>query len=172
MTKLSKTKSQKYQIDQSGKIEQTQLDTVIAVVGEDKTFAVILRRSDKRILQTIFRSSQYSRFFAPLVFAATVAWLIKAAYLSGTIIIDQEYTGYEELILERISAYLKIIGFKDNVHLKFGHVGKLSKVHDFALKVAHKKKIANKILNLEEISALILTIKKDRDPDASGPRTV
>lgn len=45
-----------YQIDQSRKIEQTNKDTVLAI-SNGRTFTVLLRARDKRLLQSIYRVS-------------------------------------------------------------------------------------------------------------------
>lgn len=66
-----------YQIDQSGKIEQTSKVTVIAL-SNSKQASIILKAKDKRDLQGIFRQAGKPKVFTIQVFSALT-------YLLGTI---------------------------------------------------------------------------------------
>jgi len=64
-----KSTQTKYQIDQSGKIEQTNKVTIVAF-SNDKSGSVMLSASDKRALQEIYRKAGKPRVFPTQVFAA------------------------------------------------------------------------------------------------------
>ena len=143
-----------YQIDQSGKIEQTNLNTII-VLCNDNTTSVLFKRKSKRTLQEVFRNNKKQRFFPYLAFSALLAILLKLKLPRSRVIIDHEYLNYESLILERTNAYLKILGMKRHLYLQFGHVGKTSNAHNLASMVAKKKLKPSKTVTLEEILKLL-----------------
>ena len=66
-----------YQIDQSGRIEQTNLNTILAITDKNKQMAIIFDRKNKRTLQSIFRNQRKIRMFTILTFSALIAILIK-----------------------------------------------------------------------------------------------
>lgn len=156
-----------YQIDQSGKIEQTQVKTVVAITN-GQGVAVVLSSSNKRLLEQMFKQSKRPRLFPFLVFSALLAILIKKSQPKNKVIIDREYTGQENLILERSHYYLGLLEIKPLPHLEFGHVGKLSKSHMFAHDVATGKKKNFYQVTLKEVMQLILGTKKIGNP--RGPR--
>jgi len=71
-----------YQIDQSGKIEQTEKYTVLALSNENH-FAVILSAKNKRRLQEMFRILGAPRLFIDYVFAALVEEIWAVVCVSG-----------------------------------------------------------------------------------------
>lgn len=82
-----------YQIDQSGKIEQTNKKTVLAI-SNGKTYSVLLKAKDKRLLQDIFRTLfNKQRQFIYEVFSALLFILISNSKSEGRIVIDKEYPG-------------------------------------------------------------------------------
>ena len=149
-----KKKNTPYQIDQSGKIEQTNLNTII-VLCNDNIASVIFKRKSKRALQKIFRDNKKQRFFPYLAFSALLAILLKANIPKSRVIIDHEYLNYEHLILERTHSYLKTLGVKHAPSLQFGHIGKTSSAHNLAAQIARKKLVASKEVLLEEILKLL-----------------
>lgn len=66
--------------------------------------------------------------------------------------------GHENTIRERTLHFLQSLGTKDETIIEFGHVGKLSKAHDYAAKIGSKKVKADKIVTLEEILELVLEL--------------
>jgi len=150
-----------YQIDQSGKIEQTNLDTVIALSNDIQT-AIILPRKTKRIIKKIFREQGKSKIFIYLTFSALIFLLLKLFPPKKKVIIDKEYPGYEEFIKLNIINNFQKMKIPQLPVLGFGLVGKSSRAHDYANKIAKKIKKANKIVKLEEILKLILIKKRSR----------
>lgn len=147
-------KSAPYQIDQSGKIEQTDKNTIIVMCNGSIT-SVVFKKQSKRTLQELFKVNKKQRFFPYLTFSALLAILLKMKTPVNRVIIDHEYLNFENLILEKTNAYLKILGIKRHLHLRFGHIGKTSNAHNLASMVARKKLKPNKTVTLEEILKLL-----------------
>lgn len=148
-----------YQIDQSGKIEQTERNTVIACINSQE-ITILLKKSEKRRLQKIFINLEMKKFFPYLTFAALVALLLKKLKPKTRIVIDKEYFGHENLIEEKINIYLEQLGEKSLSSIEWGHVGKLSKAHNLGYLVAVNKKKPDIIVNAKEIMEVILGTKK------------
>lgn len=158
--KKVKTKSvkTKYQIDQSGKIEQTERNTVIACIN-GKQFTVLFKKEEKRKLQRVFKAANMQKLFPYVTFAALIALLFHKLLPKYKVIIDKEYFGHEVFIEERIEAFVNQLGSKIP-SIAFGHVGKLSKAHQLGYKVAVGKEKATLIVNADEILKVIFGTKK------------
>ena len=152
-------KTTNYQIDQSGKIEQTERHTVIACTN-GKLIIILLKRDEKRKIQRLFKMVGIQKLFPYLVFAALLAILIKKFDPHHKLIIDKEYLGHEELLAEKTKVYLQELGTKRTLHLEFGHVGKLSKAHNLAYQVAMGKRKPDIIVGASEVMKVILGTKK------------
>lgn len=141
-----------YEVDQSGKVEQTNLDTIL-VLTNDKSFSVVLKKRDKRIVQNWFKSKKIVRRFQYEIFSLLLAILLDVSKPKYLVNVDTEYQGFESVILERVNYYLKSLDFK-NYHIKFGHVGKTSKSHLLASKIVSKKQKPTKIITLKELKKI------------------
>lgn len=148
-----------YQIDQSGKIEQTERNTVIACINSQE-ITIFLKKSEKRKLQKVFISLEMKKFFSYLTFAALLALLIKKLKPKTKVIIDKEYFGHEELIEDKIKIYLEQLGEKSLPTIEWGHVGKASKAHNLAYLVAVAKRKPDLAVNAKELMEVILGTKK------------
>lgn len=153
-----KRKTATYQIDQSGKIEQTSLKTIIAI-SNDIQYSIVLPRKVKRLLQEIFRSQQRPRMFIYNTFAALIALLFIKTKPVSRVVIDKEY-GNEDLLKVRIFEYLKMHKVNYSPNIEFGLVGKSSPAHILAAKVANKKIRQNLFLSLEDITSFLWPTKK------------
>ena len=131
------------EIDQSGKIEETAKDTVIAFTDK-KGFkqSIKITAREKRKLQKFFRNLERPRFYTHKVFSVLIFLLIKD-YLHklDRIIIDPEYPGYEELLRNLIFELIQATddNFEKN-QITFKRVGKQSSVHDLAWHVFRRLK--------------------------------
>ncbi len=152
----------KYQIDQSGKVEQTERHTVIACTN-GKSITILLNKKDKRALQRLFRSIENERLFPYLTFAALLAILIVELDSKQQIIIDREYLSHEDLIEEKLNFYLEQMGVTTIPHITFGHVGKLSNAHNLAYRVAVGREKPTIIVGSKEVMGVILGTKKGRN---------
>ncbi len=151
----------KYEIDQSGKIEQTERDTVIACINGTE-ITIFLKKAEKRIIQKIFNTMDMHLLFPYLTFAALLALLIQKLQPKNKIIIDKEYIGHEILIEEKVTLYLEQLGVQNIPVLEFGHVGKLSAAHNLAYLVAVGKKEPDLVVNSKDVMEVIIGTKKDR----------
>ena len=150
-------KTQKYQIDQSGKIEQTNKVTIIAF-SNGKSGSVKLNARDKRYIQDIYRQAGKSKSFTLQVFSALLYLLFEKFRLEKTmVLIDKEYPGHEALIrsyLVQLAAKRGKIKLAPE-ELRFSLVGKGSNAHGVASK-AFKTNKADYSVKKEEVLALIL----------------
>lgn len=153
-----KNKKSKYQIDQSGKIEQTERNTVIACTNGTQ-ITVLLKKGEKRKLQKVFKAANMYKLFPYVTFAALVAILLKKLSPKYRVIIDKEYFGHEDFIEERIETFVTQMGGR-RVTISFSHVGKLSKAHQLGYKVAVGKENATSIVTANEVLKIIFGTKK------------
>ena len=100
------------------------------------------------------------KLFPYLTFSALIAMLIKHISPRHKVIIDREYTGHEEQIKERITAYCELLSMNNIPPIEFGHVGKTSKTHQFGYKVAIGKEKPTIITNAIEVLKLLFGTKK------------
>lgn len=146
----------KIEIDQSGHIEYTSHDTVIAF-SNSKRKAILLPAKGKRELQKIFRLAGKPKVFIFQVFAILICLLLKNEKGIDQIIIDTEYPGREA----EIKNYLLISADKLGVKIKadniqFRRIGKKSEAHWHGYYVFKKERIPEIKAELKEIIRLLL----------------
>ena len=150
-----------YQIDQSGKIEQTGKHTVIALSNNIQA-TVILKSKDKKALQEIYRKAGKPRAFVIQVFAALTYLLIeKAKIKEGLIYIDKEYPGHEDIIKSYIIQLInkRKIPTLYPGNIRFMLVGKRSPAHLLGYE-AYKKGKADFTISKEDILAMVLNYER------------
>jgi len=136
------------EIDQSGKVEQTEKDTVLCL-SNDHWDAVTIKARTKRQIQENFRRSGQTRNFIIFTFSAALAILIRRNLKSGKIIIDREYFGKEPVINELL---LEMLHSAKNIpDIYFYEIGKESQAHAIAHDIATKEIKTKKIVSFEEI---------------------
>lgn len=142
----------RYQIDQSGKIEQTNRDTVLCLSNREWD-AVLIKSKAKRQIQEIFRRHGQIRNYVLFTFCAGLSLLIKRNIKIKRIIVDKEYYGKDAIVKEILLQMLK--DSKKIPEIEFDYVGRTSKAHFRAKLVANKKVKVKQTLNekdlLEEI---------------------
>lgn len=143
-----KPKNMRHEIDQSGKVEETSQNTVVAV-SNSRNFAVIITAREKRKLQEHFRRNGIPSLFVYITFASLLIEVIKhtGAGVSTNILIDTEYPGHEKTIIKMVGRAINT----DTICLSWGFVGKKSKAHDLAYKVFTGKVKANVNVKSEKI---------------------
>jgi hypothetical protein len=142
----------KYQIDQSGKIEDTAKHTVIAY-SNDSVAAVLLSAREKRKLQEMFRLIGKPKLYIYAGFSVLTYILIEPKLKLGDraiFIIDKEYPGHDKTIQRLIQFFAN-----RNIEIRWQLLGKSSKAHDIAFKVYKKKLKIGKIIRAETIWRLI-----------------
>ena len=140
------------EIDQSGKIENTSKNTVIAF-SNGKSGSIFISAKDKREIQKIFRRIGKPKIFIYRTFAILIFILIKNNLKEiDTITIDEEYPGKGNLIKDYLIREIR----KVNPHfysgnILFKRIGKKSNAHSFGYltykgKISPSKKIKNREL--------------------------
>jgi len=135
----------KFEIDQSGKIEQTNKDTVLCISNKIWD-AVLIKARTKRQLQEIFRRNGQKRNYVLFTFCAAVSLLLKRVKEARFVRIDREYFGKEGVMKKIIKEMLG-----NEREITFVSVGRQSHAHFLAKEVFTKRKKAGKILKLEEL---------------------
>lgn len=138
------------EIDQSGKIEQTNVDTIIGL-SNDIQISIVLPRKLKRFLKHLFRERHEMKLFSVQIFSFCLAKLLTLYPSAKKVIIDTEYTGHDGLIKKLIESYLLKMKVNKNIPITFGYVGKSSRADDLCRKVGNKKIKPTAIIILEEI---------------------
>lgn len=143
----------KYQIDQSGKIEDTAKNTVIAYSnGTQKS--ILISKKIKRKLQEKFRLCGFSKLFIYYTFAVGIYFLIKDFKSRQSIVVDIEYQKKDKIILQIIKKLL-ILNSNPSHLISFCRIGNRPRVHYAAHDVFIGKKKADNILNFGEIMKAI-----------------
>ncbi len=141
------------EVDQSGKIEQTNWDTVLAF-SDSIAYAILIPAKVKRKAIDLLRSTgKRGKRLYLILFAAALYQLLKD-HLSQLelITIDIEYMGSEQdikLMLLNLIRQTHLDYPADNII--FGHVSKGSPAHKKALAVYRGNARADKTLTLEEL---------------------
>lgn len=143
------------EIDQSGKIEQTSFDTILALTNDIK-FTIILKKRDKRLIEKEFKKNKQKRLHVQITFATLLLIIIRKSKIKKSVLIDTEYPGYNNFIENFIESKLK----NHCPTIKFGFVGKESKSDILASQVAHKKIKPNYIVSANEVLRICLPKKK------------
>lgn len=142
------------EIDQSGKIEQLNTNTVVALAN-NLSSAIFISTSDKRKLFMRLRKSKiprnilYPQIFAILIYLATH----KLKLLPDVLLIDEEYTGKNKLIKEFLIKLITRTRPKWNGDIRFKLIGKLSPAHRLAWGI-HNKVIKTGFIKTREIEIL------------------
>lgn len=162
----------KIEIDQSGKIEETNKNTILAFSNGEKN-VIVITANIKRQLQEIFRRQGQPKLFIYRTFTAGIFLLVKP-YLGKItdITIDIEWTGKERLISDIFSEFIQKNNLPEKPILHFQLLGKESKAHILAWNIykalvrKSKKMQKPKIrkLTFKQLFSLALKfpIKKDR----------
>jgi hypothetical protein len=144
----------KIEIDQSGKIEFTSQQTVIADSGRVTT---CIYAKEKRYLKKHFRTLGKTSQFTITAFSALVALHVNFSDISnGTYVIDSEYLGHENKIIGLIKTYCKKLG-KDTRSISFQvkPVGKKSLSHLYAIETFRDMKRCTRCVTALDIIDLV-----------------
>jgi hypothetical protein len=129
----------KIEIDQSGKIENTNRKTVIAFSNSKNGVLVILPK-DKKAIQKYFRTIGKPKLFIHITFVTLIYFLIKSHIKTNDqIVIDREYPGYEKLIIRLFKDLIKNNTSVKGISVSIAQIGKKSPAHDLAWKELQKR---------------------------------
>lgn len=142
-----------YEIDQSGKVEDTNKLTVVAYAN-GKIKSVKIGSSEKQKLLAAMRILDYPKHnYVYKIFAALIYFLL-ADESVDFVVIDREYTGHEESITGVLTQLLNK-NCKNIPTIRFGNVGKSSPAHKAALDVFRGKKEADFVVSAKEVLGLL-----------------
>jgi len=147
----------KIEIDQSGKIENTNKNTIIAF-SDGKFKSIFISAKEKREIQKFFRRIGKPKIFIYKVFAILVFLLIKSEVKEiDAIIIDEEYPGKNSLIKNFLLQEIrKIKPDFDRGNIIFQKIGKKSRAHFLAYGIAVGKKKADIEVGAREILRMVV----------------
>lgn len=147
----------KYQIDQSGKVEDTNKLTIVAFAN-GKTKTLLITAVEKRKLLIAMRAiSPPKKTFIYKIFAGLIFLLIKNEKIDA-LIIDREYPGHEALI-RSILTVLFCKTHRDAPEIDFGEISRASKAHKIAIETFHNKRKPDMLIKARDVLYLF-TIKK------------
>lgn len=145
----------KYDIDQSGRIEETNRYTIIAIANKDYYYTLKINSDIKRQIQRIFIKQKRPKMFSIYGFCAGIIILIKESKIKNSVVsIDIEYDGYNKIIKEILISRLG-----RNIEFRFSNIGKQSFAHKYAYLTFKKKLKPCYIVNRFELENLMLKIK-------------
>ena len=140
-------------VDQSGKVENTKHDTVVAF-SNGIDYSVMIPATVKRDCLTALGSWGISDANRNALLFATMLFFLLRHYIDQlhTVVIDAEYQGQEPLIKDHLMNILRRAGYPVQRHqLTFGHIGKHAPAHKVALETFRRNRTPNLILSLEDI---------------------
>lgn len=135
-----------YFIDQSGKIEDTSKDTIVAMANGSQ-HSVRLSARTKRKIQEIFRKQGRRKQFIYITFSALILALLENSN-ANTVYVDDEYPGHGEYICSNIKRY-------SNIQAYVIQVGKSSNCYKLAYKTYKGKLEPDINLTENEIMKII-----------------
>ncbi len=141
------------EVDQSGKIEFTGDDTVLAYAN-GKQFSVLIPATVKRECLLVLREQGYSGdTLYTLLFATALFFLLKDDLSNlSRIVIDIEYTGREAQIKQHLYSLLERAGYGiEQERVEFALIGKQSSAHALAITTLRRRIKADRTLTLEEL---------------------
>lgn len=152
-------------VDQSGKIEDTQMDTVLALAN-GMSFCVCIPAIVKRacIKELRYNRIPASTFYLQLYVTGLYYLLKKHMHSLSRILIDNEYMGKERQIKEYLTNLLVRSGHTvERYQIQFGYVGKHSPAHILAWRTRRKLLKPNLILTATQMLGEFHITKKIGD---------
>ncbi|MCX7838238.1 MAG: hypothetical protein N2559_02110 [Anaerolineae bacterium] len=145
------------EIDQSGKIEHTQSNTVLAF-SNDEEFALLILAVEKRACLKEWRGrGKNAKMLYQRLFAAALFLLIKNHLNQISLVeIDPEYPGRETEIRGWLIQHIrKLVPTFSPERIIFRRVGKRSRAHQKALAVFRNEEQANRKVRARDLLALL-----------------
>lgn len=145
------------EIDQSGRIEFSASDTVLAYSNQ-RQFTILIPSIVKRELIRKYREKgKVTKIFFLKLFCAAVFLLVKEILPKvEEIAIDIEYEGNESKIKNILLNHIrKTFPIFDGNKIVFRRIGKKSNAHEIAIGVFRENRKENRIIKLEELEGLL-----------------
>jgi hypothetical protein len=147
------TKKTKYQIDQSGKVENTSVKTIVAY-SNGTNFSVEISAKDKRRLQEQFRRIGEPTIFVYITFASLICLLINKRITH--INIDLEYPGHDKILTKMIKTV------HPNITISWMKIGKSSNAHKVAYNTYKQRLRSKKKVKAKEVWEVAKKIASER----------
>ncbi|MEZ4708457.1 MAG: hypothetical protein R3A44_14700 [Caldilineaceae bacterium] len=141
------------EVDQSGKIGQTNVDTVLAF-SNGVHFSVLIPRRVKQECARRLRTTGLSAEAIYMRLFATGLYILLKEHIGKVdrVLIDTEYFGKEASIKEHLYNLFRRSNIQVFRHqVVFGYIGKESSAHKVALDTYRRIRSANRILSADEI---------------------
>jgi hypothetical protein len=146
------------EVDQSGKIEKTNIDTVLAFSNEKSATVLIPAQVKRTCLQALRPKHRRKTLIALRIFAAGLFLLLEEVLREVELLtIDQEYLGHEGDIKGMLFNLIwqAEIDF-DQGQITFQRIGKRSAAHRKAIGVLRGSAQPDRVLQAEDILQLLL----------------
>ncbi|OGZ35491.1 MAG: hypothetical protein A2815_00590 [Candidatus Portnoybacteria bacterium RIFCSPHIGHO2_01_FULL_40_12b] len=127
-----------YQIDQSGKIEDTNRLTIVAVANGRSKILKISASEKQRLIKAMRALGYPQKTFIYKIFAGLIFLLLKNERIEE-VVIDNEYPGHEATIKNIIIQLFQKIKIK-TPQISFDTIGKQSNAHKAALEAFRGKR--------------------------------
>lgn len=126
-----------YQIDQSGKIEQTNWPTIV-ILSNGQTFSIKISGVEKRkLIKILIELDRPKKNYSLKIFSALIYILIVKLQVKS-VTIDQEYKSHsrdiENMILQLLRNHNQLIP-----EIRFDQIGKKSRAHILGISVFRNK---------------------------------
>jgi hypothetical protein len=141
------------QIDQSGKIENTNRLTIVAYANGHIKSVKIGSMEKQKLLAAIRVLDHSKRNYIYKIFAALIYFLLSDERVDS-VVIDREYTGYEAIIKGMIIQLLNK-NRKNVPEIQFDYIGKSSVAHKVALDVFRGDREADLIITAKDVLKLL-----------------
>lgn len=146
----------KYEVDQSGRIEETNRHTIISIASREYSYTVRINSKVKKLIQKKFQKMKKPKMFGIYGFIVGVIILIKKSKIKDSVvIIDIEYDGYNKVITNEL-----IKNINQNLEYRFSNIGKKSPAHVSAYTVFKKRSKPDYKIDLVEFEKLIIKMIK------------
>lgn len=145
-------KHMKYEVDQSGRIEETNRHTVIAIANKNYSYTVKIDSKIKKLIQRKFQKIKKPKMFGVYGFVVGLILLLKKSKIKNSIvIIDIEYDGYNKVITNEL-----IKNIDQDLEFRFSNIGKRSPAHICAYTIFKKREKPSYNIEFKEFEKLIM----------------
>ena len=142
----------KFEVDQSGRIEETNRLTVISIASKDYSYTVKIDSKIKRVIQKKFQKIGKPKMFGVYGFTTGLIILLKLSKVKNSVVvIDIEYDGYNKVISNELTK-----NTKQNLEFRFTNIGKKSPAHKTAYAVFKKRSKQDYKIDLDEFDKLVM----------------
>lgn len=158
-----------YQIDQSGKIEQTNRLTVVTLANGQPLTIKISSIEKQKLIRTIINLDRPKKNYSYKIFVALIIILLKKKNLN-TLTIDTEYLRHEADIKDMLIQWGKREKIKIP-HITFTQIGKDNPAHLAGISVYRNHSKANIIVRAEDLLKITHGWKSGIKPKKVGRRS-